>query len=182
MNRALTVTLAVLLTTATAQLTPPNLPARPPSAPLVIPPDDSVTLPAVIGQASEVILYAPTLTRADVTEALRVLMTARNARVYVITTKSALNERDSYPLRLALIGATTYVTKPHANAVPFVLVNGRAMRGPGVTTTGTAAWLPDSEGKRLRDWAVQVTKTTKPVNVVAAVREWVKVTQGIDLR
>ena len=144
--------------------------------------DLSPQLPALIGAAHQVVLYAPDLSRTDVAEAVRLAITQRGTKAYLITTSAPLMYDDSLTLRLALMLIPTYLTQGAAGAgLPFVLLDGRALVGPGVTGPGSATWASGGQAASLAAW-VKVATRQKPINVVDTVRQWVKEHGGPTLK
>lgn len=168
----------LLLVTVGAHATTPPLSVRP--AGVAVQVDVSATLPNLILSAQQVVLYAPALQRADVAEAVRRAITERGTQVYLITNRSSLFTDNSYSFRLLLMKVPTYLTA--SQGTPFVLIDGRAVTGPGVTGPGRATIAARADTAELTTWVERVTRAVKPVDAVQAVRTWVKEKYGVTLR
>ncbi len=144
--------------------------------------DVSGDLPGLIAAAHQVVLYAPDLARTDVAEAIRLAITQRGTEAYLITASAPLMYDDSLTLRLALMLVPTYLTQGEAaSGLPFVLLDGRAVVGAGVTGPGDARWASAQQAASLAAW-VQTATRAHPLNVVGTVRQWVKQHGGPDLK
>lgn len=137
-------------------------------------------LPDLVLAARDVVLYAPDLTRPDLAEAIRQAIVRGAARVILLTDPQSFERDDSLTLRVLLMGVPTYVAS--GQGVPFVLLDGRALVGSGVTGLGAATGVSEASSRALAKWARGVTQARRPLDAVQIVREWVRRRGGPVLR
>lgn len=136
-------------------------------------------LPQMIRQAQQTVIYAPKFVRADIPEAVRLSMNERGSTIILFTNPARLMEPNSLTFRLQLMGNPTYaVTR---DSEPFIILDGVAYTGPGITNTGPVYRSTPQRSQQLIRWAQGVIDTTRPLNLEETLKKWTKKNLNITL-
>lgn len=136
-------------------------------------------LPALIRGSQQVTLYAPTLNRADVAEAIRLSLIERGTRALLLTNYPTLMTPNSLAFRLQLMGNDTYAV--NVNATPFIIIDGLVYAGAGVTGAGRVRLLPTAQARSVIQWAQSNIDRLTPLNLTTTMKAWTLKNVGIKL-
>lgn len=136
-------------------------------------------LPALIRGSQQVTLYAPTLNRADVAEAIRLSLIERGTRALLLTNYPTLMTPNSLAFRLQLMGNDTYAV--NVNATPFIIIDGLVYAGAGVTGAGRVRLLPTAQARSVIQWAQSTIDRLTPLILTTTMKAWTLKNVGIKL-
>lgn len=136
-------------------------------------------LPSLIRGSQQVTLYAPTLSRADVAEAIRLSLLERGSRVLILTNYPSLMTSNSLVFRLQLMGNDTYAV--NVNATPFIIIDGLVYSGPGVTGAGRVQLLSAAQARTVIQWAQNNIDRLPALDLRTTMKAWTLKNVGIKL-
>ena len=133
----------------------------------------------MIRNAQQVVMYLPSMRRADVTEAVRLALIERGTTAIILTTENSLMEPNSYTFRLLLMGNPTYYAP--AGGQPFIILDGKTYIGSGLTQAGTLYQASNTLNQQTIKWGQNILNKSKPLVAQEVMKRWSFKNLGIKL-